>query len=408
MSNKGNKAPSKSSNWIVHDLDASLRPAMQTFSNSRLAAKTIKHLQSKGEHKHATTLMSTSHEVLQNNLLPALTKLRTLDPPPAEDFSSAFDKLLHLPGFEEWQPQITSLQKRIENQQERGDDLRKNRKMFHALIISKDSKIAEDFAGHYYSVLLACGVFNADEKAIRADGTHDKVLKQAYGCGLCLLQNAEELSSGATTRLSEKMLTEDVIFVANYTKSNEVPAKSLDDRFFLRFDFVEALSKNALPRILKRMESWSDENSKELEGGIGGIYARTFASKIAENKKNDEGSMEERLRLALADVHYRQDLRLELSHANGVKADQSWISREDLLGREPNLNTFHTKAWDTLQDMIGLDEVKASLRSFLNGVLLDFRREMHGKKPLRSGLSRLFLGPPGTGRLPYFVIQRSC
>ena len=53
--------------------------------------------------------------------------------------------------------------------------------------------------------------------------------------------------------------------------------------------------------------------------------------------------------------------------------------------------------------MVGLEEVKASLESFLCGLLVDFHRELQGQRPLRSGLSKLFIGPPGTGELHFFV-----
>lgn len=48
--------------------------------------------------------------------------------------------------------------------------------------------------------------------------------------------------------------------------------------------------------------------------------------------------------------------------------------------------------------MVGLEGVKASVESFLYGLLVDFHRDMQGQKPLRSGLSKLFIGPPGTGK----------
>ena len=387
-----------SPHWILQDFDAISKPAGETVANSRWMAKTVRHLHAKGEHKHALSLTSGTHEILQKNLLPGLIKLRTLDVLEPKDFSSAFDDLLNLKGFQEWRPQMTSLQNRIKFLQERGVDLRKNRSLFHAAILSPDRKLAEEFAIHYHAVLLACGAFNADEKVVRADGSNDRALDQAHGCGMCLIQNAEQLSSKGTTKLSSKMRSPDVVFVANYTDSEGVSPEFLEQRFFLRFDFLEAVSKNSASMILETMKAWSKENLKEVEGGFDGIYARTFASRIAEKKKNEEGSIEERLKLAFADVLTRQDIRLELSHVNNIKADQSWLSRSDLLGQEPNINSFHTPAWDALEDLIGLDEVKASLRSFLNGVLLDFHREMHSMKPLRSGLSRLFLGPPGTGR----------
>lgn len=383
--------------WIGHDLEAISKPALESVANSRWMAKTVKHLRAKGEHKHALNLTSGAHEVLQKNLLPGLIRLRTLDSLEPQDFSSAWDKLWNLKALADWRPQLTSLQKRIESLRERDVDFRKVRTLFHAAILSPDSKLAEEFATHYHGVLTACGVFRTDEMAVRADGSNDRALDQAHGCGMCLIQNAEKLSSAATTELSSRLRSSDIVFVANYTRSKDVSAEFLEERFFLRFDFLETLSKKAGGLLLDSMKLWSEEHRKEVEGGLDGIYARTFTSRIAENKSNEKGSKEERLKLALADVLTRQEVRIELSHANDIHADESWVSRSDLFGQEPDLNTFHTPAWDALEGLIGLGKVKGSLKSFLNGVLLDFHREMHSLKPLRSGLSRLFLGPPGTG-----------
>ncbi|KAF2235485.1 P-loop containing nucleoside triphosphate hydrolase protein, partial [Viridothelium virens] len=152
---------------------------------------------------------------------------------------------------------------------------------------------------------------------------------------------------------------------------------------------------------MARLESWSKEHFKEtmtLEGGFKGPYARTFAARIAENEKKVKGTIEERLKIELKDVTDRQVLRIGIADARGAEADPFKISKEDLLGEEPDIGTYETDAWRELQGMIGLEDVKASMRSFINGTLLDFHREIDGYKPLRPGLCKLFLGPPGTGK----------
>ena len=57
-----------------------------------------------------------------------------------------------------------------------------------------------------------------------------------------------------------------------------------------------------------------------------------------------------------------------------------------------------TKEWGELQAMIGLEAVKRSIKTLFDGLLLNYYRELHGKDPLQVGLSRIFLGPPGTGK----------
>ena len=214
-------------NWILHDINSNLKPVKETLFNSKWLAKTSKHLQAKGEHKHASKLITATHGVLQEKLLPVLVELRTLEPLPPQEFPAAFDCLAQLPGFEGWEAQFNALKQRIEYLQGRGNDLRKHRSQFHAAILSEDGKIAEEFARRYLAVLQSCNVLNSDENAIRADGNKNKALYQAHSCGMCLIQNAEELSGKAKTKLSTRMRTEDIIFVVNYTESKYVSTKFL-------------------------------------------------------------------------------------------------------------------------------------------------------------------------------------
>jgi hypothetical protein len=153
------------------------------------------------------------------------------------------------------------------------------------------------------------------------------------------------------------------------------------------------------------MVAWSEKHygrKMKFEEGADGQYAETFARKIIKKKGNSK-AMQINLQEELGRVVGRQNACLLNEKAKSSTADKFWISKDDLLGQEPDITAFRTKPWQELQAMVGLEEVKASLESFLYGLLVDFHRELQGQRPLRSGLSKLFIGPLGTSELHFFV-----
>ncbi|KAL9096769.1 MAG: hypothetical protein Q9165_001257 [Trypethelium subeluteriae] len=379
--------------------DGTWKPVMDQFgiwSNSRLASHAIKALSAEKDpitgSQTQSQLAKTATAMLKNGM--------ALPPLPQTDFKTALDNLTKLHEFEKWPSEFAKLRENFEVWKKQGIDVRDQISSLHTLIFSETGQAALEFAKHYHALLVSAGVLTADEYLIRADGTNDRALNQIQGRGMYVLRNAEKMSSEGTAELSSRM-REDMVIVAGYAHTEKKLSKDFKERFFLEFDLLRELSKNAVSIVMESLESWSKEHFKQtmsLEGGFKGPYARTFAARIAENEKKAKGTIEERLKIELKDVTDRQVLRLGMADARGAEADPFKISKEDLLGEEPDVSTYETGAWRELQSMVGLDDVKASMRSFINGVLLDFHREIDGYKPLRPGLCKLFLGPPGTGK----------
>ncbi|KAJ3962451.1 hypothetical protein N0V92_000828 [Colletotrichum tropicale] len=71
---------------------------------------------------------------------------------------------------------------------------------------------------------------------------------------------------------------------------------------------------------------------------------------------------------------------------------------QDLLGSEPNDARIHSASWKKLETMIGLDKVKSEIGNIIDFSQTNYQRELLGVKPLKIGLNRLFLGPPGVGK----------
>ncbi|KAF4832582.1 Stage V sporulation protein K [Colletotrichum siamense] len=71
---------------------------------------------------------------------------------------------------------------------------------------------------------------------------------------------------------------------------------------------------------------------------------------------------------------------------------------EDLLGPEPKDARLHNASWKKLQSMIGLKNVKRECGDVIDFAQINYQRELLGGKPLKVGLNRVFLGPPGVGK----------
>lgn len=54
--------------------------------------------------------------------------------------------------------------------------------------------------------------------------------------------------------------------------------------------------------------------------------------------------------------------------------------------------------WKKLEELIGLEFVKYSVRSMLRLLETNYQRELADKEPIQVSLNRVFLGSPGTGK----------
>ncbi|KAI0115884.1 P-loop containing nucleoside triphosphate hydrolase protein [Nemania sp. FL0031] len=73
------------------------------------------------------------------------------------------------------------------------------------------------------------------------------------------------------------------------------------------------------------------------------------------------------------------------------------LTEEDLLGPGYGVS-FSSEALNTLNKMIGLEEVKKSVRGMINEIRLNRVRELMDLPPLQKSLNKVFLGNPGTGK----------
>ncbi|KAK4042166.1 P-loop containing nucleoside triphosphate hydrolase protein [Parachaetomium inaequale] len=129
-------------------------------------------------------------------------------------------------------------------------------------------------------------------------------------------------------------------------------------------------------------------NSFTAESGDTGPYTRIVAKRVGKGRGCS----------GFTNIVRRQAVRLENNGNSGLEeerndptgsgttatatTDHSLLTREDLIGQEPEDIRSRSAAWKELEKMAGLES----------------RREILGKEPLQTSLNRVFMGPPGTGK----------
>ncbi|CAG9990672.1 unnamed protein product [Clonostachys byssicola] len=105
----------------------------------------------------------------------------------------------------------------------------------------------------------------------------------------------------------------------------------------------------------------------------------------------------------IASMHNRQLERLWNErymgdHLSDERIKQYFIlTRDDMLGPPPNA-AFRSKAWDKLQNLVGLEDVKESVESLMKSLQHNYERELQLKPMVQVPLNRVLVGQPGTGK----------
>ena len=158
-------------------------------------------------------------------------------------------------------------------------------------------------------------------------------------------------------------------------------------------------SDDELLRLFVDMVRGRYNDKMKVEGGLMGLYARIFTHRIGRWRGSSGFGNIRTLENALAMVRGRQADRLyEEAKKEGTEPDYFLLTKQDLIGPEPTSILQDSDAWRKLRQMIGLKSVKKSIRSVTEIISINYERELLEKKLLTTGLNRVFLGPPGTGK----------
>ncbi|PQE20172.1 hypothetical protein CJF30_00001480 [Rutstroemia sp. NJR-2017a BBW] len=190
-------------------------------------------------------------------------------------------------------------------------------------------------------------------------------------------------------------------FIFLYSCSTVDKTNSFLDHQFVKLHIPHVVDLDGVPEhdVFKSMlgNLLGEEFKKEMkiEGGLDGVYCRILERRVeGSNRKAKEKSLEK----AFSEIYKRQFARIVKERQDGKSPNEFLITKEDIVGPRPGDALDASKAWKEMMEMIGMDSVKASLRSFASLARLNHERKLLDLPPLRTALNRVFLGPPGTGK----------
>lgn len=192
-----------------------------------------------------------------------------------------------------------------------------------------------------------------------------------------------------------------VVFVfAGYRKQMEKffehnPGLSSRIPYTLQFDDY---TDGELMRMLQFQMSSFYKSGISIEDGIDGLYMRIAVRKLGRGRSRDGFGNARALENMFARIRERQSDRLNKQRKQGLKPDDYYISKEDLIGPDPSIAVLACNAWTQLQQLTGLKSVKDSVSFLIDLIKANYKRELDEKKLVDVSLNRVFLGQPGTGK----------
>ncbi|PNP38328.1 hypothetical protein TGAMA5MH_09686 [Trichoderma gamsii] len=230
------------------------------------------------------------------------------------------------------------------------------------------------------------------------------------GGGVFFIDEAYQLSSGNSPggkAVLDYLLAEvenlrgKVTFVlAGYSKQMEsffAHNPGFPSRFPITMNF-EDYSDEELRQILKRQVNRTYANNMDVEDGLDGLYIRIAARRVGRSRGKEGFGNARAIENALANIKKRQATRIRRERRSGNNPNDFLFTKEDIIGPEPSLSLRDCKAWQKLNEMVGLKEVKEQVKILLDSIKTNYQRELDEEPPIQFTLNRVFLGSPGTGK----------
>lgn len=153
-----------------------------------------------------------------------------------------------------------------------------------------------------------------------------------------------------------------------------------------------------LLHMLEKLISEKYKGNMKVEGGMFGLYMRVAVRRLGRRRGKEGFGNVRALQTMFATVSERQAARLTEERKQGASSDDFLLTKEDILGPDPSKAVLDSVAWKKLHELIGLTEVKQSVKNLLDLAAKNYKRELVEKQPIQMSLNRVFLGNPGTGK----------
>jgi hypothetical protein len=241
---------------------------------------------------------------------------------------------------------------------------------------------------------------------------HLKTLENAEG-GIYFIDEAYQLAEchnyGGKTVLDfllaeiENLAGKVVFIFAGYRKQMEKffehnPGFSSRIPYTLYFNDY---TYSELLRMLQYQMGYFYKTPMDVEDGVDGLYMRIAVRRLGGGRGRDGFGNARALENLFTRIRERQSDRLTKERRDGLSPDDSFISKEDLIGPDPSQAILKCEAWESLQKLTGLKAVRDSVRFMIDLIDLiktNYDREIQEKPLIEVSLNRVFLGSPGTGK----------
>ncbi|KAH0828788.1 P-loop containing nucleoside triphosphate hydrolase protein [Lanmaoa asiatica] len=191
-----------------------------------------------------------------------------------------------------------------------------------------------------------------------------------------------------------------VFILAGYSKQMEKFFEhnpGLPSRVPFQLTFADYTDKELLSMledlVYKRYNGWM-----KVEDGLNGLYARIAVRRLGRGRGRPGFGNARALQNMFAKIRERQADRVGKARRSGMQVDDFLLVKEDLIGPDPSQVLPNSAPWAKLQELIGLESVKDSVRNFFALLETNYQRELAEKEPMQVSLNRVFLGSPGTGK----------
>ncbi|KAF8249012.1 P-loop containing nucleoside triphosphate hydrolase protein [Wilcoxina mikolae CBS 423.85] len=328
----------------------------------------------------------------------------------------AFDLLMtELTGLETVKAHLLRMKSKIETAVRQGIDLKRER--FDIVLLGNPGTGKTDMVQIYSMFMCYCGIVPSDSRILvrgsellASDGVTaakswiEKL--RNVGGGVFVLDDAHYLTQNALgIQILDSILAEmesyensgKIVFVFAGHNSTVESHPGLARKIPCVLQ-LEDYTDRELLQMLRREIDTKYNKRMQVEGGMGGLYMRVLIRRLGRGRGSAGFGNAREVEKAFTRIRERQGDRLNRERRDGLSPDDFFFTKEDLIGPDPSQAILKSTAWKKLQELIGLDAVKQSVRSMIDMIETNYKRELQEKPPMEVSLNRVFLGSPGTGK----------
>jgi AAA+ superfamily predicted ATPase len=299
---------------------------------------------------------------------------------------------------------VKRIHRRIEVLRQQGLNVKEHLRQMDAILYGT-TEDKESVARSYHHYLEAEGCF--DEEPIFVTRSGSSCIEGCIGgnaYGTVFIHRADKLSSCCVEALKNMRSKGLVLIFGLKRKSVRKTVPDTLTRCSLELEVGDELNFDRLEYAHASFMSSLDKlygGCMELEGGRDGPHIRLCLRRLLKTMKGDSTRAEvnDAVYSSQEQILDRQLRRLGNADYSAESSDALSLTAEDILGPNPGSSKLHeTEEWNDLQQLIGLETVKASVESHMRGLVVNHYRALNERPPLEICLSRLCVGGPGTGK----------